>query len=93
MGSVDHTAELAEPGCGVELEPERLVQRCHISAQPQHVDDADRLSTVLDGRAITVQGFTVTARNAPNDISDHGRASPTRTRPMPSRSWPSPSKD
>jgi hypothetical protein len=41
--------------------------------QARHAcQDADRLNTELDGKAATVvPGFTVTARNAPFDVSDH----------------------
>ncbi|MFF5131060.1 hypothetical protein ACFY41_29570 [Streptomyces syringium] len=36
--------------------------------------DADRLTSVLQGRAASVvPGFAVTARNAPFDVSDHER--------------------
>uniref|UniRef100_UPI002F914B42 hypothetical protein n=1 Tax=Streptomyces atratus TaxID=1893 RepID=UPI002F914B42 len=34
--------------------------------------DADRLSTELEGEAVTaIPGFTVTAKDAPFDVSDH----------------------
>ncbi|MFF1505569.1 hypothetical protein ACFVZR_38475 [Streptomyces sp. NPDC058316] len=36
--------------------------------------DADRLTAALDGReTVVVPGFTVTARSAPFDVSDHER--------------------